>query len=76
MGRQTELLLAAAGYGRKKRRKSRAKLNLKEPLVDRNTKLQILKVTLEDVGGDKTKAAKLMGISRMTVYRWLKELSE
>ncbi|AAR35879.1 sigma-54 dependent transcriptional regulator [Geobacter sulfurreducens] len=45
-----------------------------EPATERETTLQAIRKALEKSGGNKAKAARLLGISRITLYRKLNEL--
>jgi len=73
--KEYELMMAAAGYKikKKRRRKPKIKIDLKDPELFHREKLRILNVILDSVGGHRAKAAELIGISERTLYRWLKE---
>lgn len=72
---EIELRLAAAGYRVKKKvgRKSKIKLDLRDPEILYRIKLMQLHKVLDSVGGSIAKASKILGIHRTTIWRWLEE---
>ena len=74
--KEIDLRMAAAGYPKlqKKRRKPRIKFNLENPDVIHRMKLMHLQKVLDSVGWHQAKAARMLGIHRVTLWRWLQEL--
>lgn len=71
---ERSLLLAAAGYPSKKRRKARIKLDLDNPVIYEKMKRIYIKGILDSVGGHRAKAAEIIGIHERTLYKWLQKL--
>lgn len=62
---EKRIRLAAAGYRVRKRRKRR------EPVRLKTVRDRTIQAALDSVGGHRGKAAKLLGIGKRTLYRWL-----
>ena len=62
---ERDIFMAGAGYPIKKRRKSRKIKTLKDLQIEN------LKNALSAFGGNRSKAAKRLGIHRTTLWRWL-----